>query len=621
MFPHVQPEAPLPPPPPHMGMHHGAQQLPADMARMNLHHTVPQYNSQGNSYVAQLDGRYTPQGPALTTQLPYLGNRKVPITYEGWSFTRQAPSKVNEKATWALVVKTKMPLSQDELRNQVAKRKKKGKTVTEQYHDHDMDGFKKKQVDRLIADRTRSELDPRFEYKLASLKLEQGRTRQGSRQTTSMQIILKRVYRSGDEQPLGSGQERAQELEGEVVDLTGTDDAAYSHSGYSSSSQGLYGAQSYPGYVNVQPQDEQPYAPYFPDQGPGIEPVHHDEIGVKTARIYEEPHMPQGNANQQQHPEPQEHHHYHDQQTPDKKEKKDKSDKKDSKPEVHQNNHGKHKSGSDSSSDSDAGSSLYTDRTPDTEYSGHSAHAYHKEKKHSSSRKSSRRDSRSHDHDLSPVRQVYRERRRKSPARSTNSGSEYGVYEVITSDGHRDRPYKTARTYMKERPVSHQRALSYDDDSIHRPAYRQKRLNSYAHPVVDEHPHEEAERLRWEIERIQREKSEDRRREREKAKLESDRLERQKLELEIERLRFESERQSHARLDRTDRYAKEDRYNRDDRDDRYDPRDRYNRDDRYDQQDRYDRGRYDLFVDRERERPRRFSTAAYDTRRDDLYYR
>lgn len=636
MVQHAQPEAPFPPPPNHMGMHPGMQQMQqmqAEMERMNLQTGVPQYNSHGNSYVPQMEGRYPPQGLTVNTQLPVL-NGKVPITYEGWNFTKSEPTRANEKASWALAVKTKMPLSQDELRNQVTRQKKKGKSVTEQYYDPDMDGFKKKQVDHLIAEKTRAEIDPRFEYRLASLKLEQGRTKQRSRQTNSMQVILKRVYRSGDDQPLASGQERAQELEGEIVDLTGIDDPIYSHSGYSSGSQGQYGAQPHAEYVHSQPYDEHAQAAYYHEQGPAVQAVHLDYV-LPTQHPQEhyvpppEHHHPQPQHQYQDHHQQpqhqhQDHHQHHDQHTPDKKDESDKKDKqkKNHAPEVHQKKERKHKS--ISSSDSDAGSSLYTDQTPDTEYSGHSAHGYQQDKKHSSSsRKSSRRESRSHDRDLSPLRQVYRERRRKSPARSNSNysgSSEYEVYEVITSDSHhRDRPYR--RTYLKDsRPAFHQRAQSYDDAVIEprrAPVYRQKRLNSYAHPsnLVEEHPNEEKERLKWEIEDFkQRQRSEERR----QKERESDRLEIQRLELEKEKAKLERVRLESENYHRDGGYAKGDRLF-DRNGERYDRNDRYyDRDERFDRDRRYDdrrRGsRYEQIAERESSRP------AYDSRLRDRYY-
>lgn len=647
MIQHGHPEAPVPPPPPQGAMHPGTQQLPVEMDRLNLQHGMLHYSSQGNSHPPSLEERYKAHGHAVDPHLPYLDHAQVPITYEGWNFVKQAPSRANEKATWSLVVKNRMPMSQTELRDEVAKQRRKGKSVTEQYNAPDMKGFKKKQVERLIADKLRMETDPRFDYKLGALKLDQKRTKNGW-QTDSMQVILKRVFRTGAEQPLGSGRARAEEMEGEIVDLTGADDLAYSQSSHSTDPRGQYVAHPHPGYIHAQPYDE--HAAYYPDHGPGVQVIHHQEAmlpmphhgpGVQAIHPQEAmlpmPHQPE------QYMQPHEAHHEQQTQHPldyhtrehqtqhhhDHKDKKDK--KKDQKPEVHQKREKKAKKYYDSSSDSpsDDGSSLYTDQTPDTEYSGHSGHPYHKEK-HSSSRKSSRRDSRSLDHDLSPVRQVYRERHRKSSARSLHGGQEYDVVETVITDGHHDQPYNT--TYIKDRPF-HQRALSYDDDRSSRPVHRQRRLNSYAHPIVDEHPQEEKERLKWEVEGLMRQRSEERREKarvefeerRQRERIEADRLERQKLELERERLESERQRlesqKERDRLERArlenERYDRE-QYNRSDRE-RYNrtDRERYDRDDR-ERYHRDDRSRYDPFVDREP--PHRYSTA-FDIRRDDSYYR
>ena len=100
-------------------------------------------------------------------------------------------------------MKTKMPLSQDELRTYAAKDQKK--SVKEQYDDPAMSGFKKQQVDRLLQDRNRAETDPRFVYKLASIKLVQKATKHNTRQTTAMQIFLKRVYSPGNDPSLALG--------------------------------------------------------------------------------------------------------------------------------------------------------------------------------------------------------------------------------------------------------------------------------------------------------------------------------------------------------------------------------------------------------------------------------
>ena len=631
----AQPEAPVPPQQHHVAMHQGLQQLPAEMERINLHPGAPQYSSQGNSYAPSMDAHYTHHSLAVDPQLPFLGNRKVPVTYEGWTFTKQRPSRPNEKATWALAVKTKMAMSQDELRDQVTKQKKRGKTVTDTYNGSDMEGYKRKQVDRLIADKTRMEVDLRFDHKLASIKLDKARAGSGI-ETKSMQVILKRVLRSGTEQPLASGQARALELEGEVVDLTGADDIMYSQSSYSGNSPGQYGPPQYPEYVHVQPRDEQPHAAYFPEHAPGIQTVHHHE---PLQHQQPEQFMPQHDVHHhQEHYEPVVDHHHHETHNPPKKDKKDgkdgkdgkdKADKKDTKdkkhshkPEVHQKKAQKPKHYYDSSdSASDGGSSFYTNETANTEFSDRSGDPYHKDKKHSS-RRSSRRESRSYDYDLSPTQQVFRERHRKSPARSTHSGHDYEEVEIIPSDHHRDSLFRRNSSYAKERPAHHQRAFSYDDVYVSRPTYKQKRLNSFAHNALDEHPHEEKERLQWEIADLKRQKD-DKEERQHKERIEADRLERQRLETERQKLESQKERDKLERLrlesaTRYDREREPSRYHRDRDAPRYE-RDRFERNDRYD--------RYDPYVDRERERerPRRFS-AAFDVRRDegpygDPYYR
>ena len=107
---------------------------------------------------------------------------------------KHARTKSDEKATWKIVIKTNMPLSQRELRAHIAEDKKKGRSVTEQYVHPDMKGFQKQQVDRLLEDRNREETDPLFVYKLASLRLVKIKSKQTTRQTSAMQIILKRIY-------------------------------------------------------------------------------------------------------------------------------------------------------------------------------------------------------------------------------------------------------------------------------------------------------------------------------------------------------------------------------------------------------------------------------------------
>ena len=592
MVQQVQPEAPYPPPPP-MAVHRGMQQLPADFEGLNLQHGVPQYSSQGNAYTPSPGGRFHSQGQVAQPHVPYLDHGKVPITYDGWTFVKQVPTRANQKPTWERVVKTQMPESQSHLRELVIRQKNKGISAVDLYNSKDMQGFKKEHVNRLIDGKTRMELDQRFEYKLGYLKLDQQRVKQGQRQTNSMTVVLKRVLRNGAEQPLGSGQARAQVLEGEIVDLNGADNMAYNQSSHPIGPTGQYFAHPNPDYAHAQHYDQQQV---YADQRPAVHVVHPQEA-MQPMPHQSDQYMAAQDAHHQQQqelPYHQQEQHYQEPHTPEKKEKGGK--KKDQKPEVHQTHESTSKIYYDSSYDSlSDNSSLFTSETPNTEYSGHSSRDYYKDKKHDLKRRSSHRDSRSRYHDASPDRQVFRERRRKSPARSTHSGQEYEFVETIISSGGHDRPHD--RMYMKDRS-GHQRTSSYNDGRSSRPVYRHKRLNSYAHPVMNEHPDEEKERLRYEIAAMQRQKSEERK---EKARLESDRLELQKLEVERERLEGQKER------DRLERIRLEHE------------RDRY---------DKHDRGRFDAYHERpyverpyrERERSRRFSTD-YDVRREDPYYR
>ena len=631
----AQPEAPLPPTRV-MGVPPGTQQLATDFERMHVQHAGPQYSSQGNSYTPLPDGHFHPHGQVPQPHVHYDDHGKVPITYKGWTFAKQVPTRTNQKATWSNVVRTPMSESQDHLRDLVIRQKTKGKSAIDLYNSEDMKGFKRDQVKRLIADVTRRELDQRFEYKLGFLKLDQRRPKPNQRETNSMVVVLKRVFRNGAEQPLGSGQARAQVLEGETVDLARVDDIAYNQSSHPIGYAAQYIAHSHPEYVDAQQYEQQQV---YVDQRPAVHVVHPQEAMQSIPhqaeqymaahqqqqhelryqqqgqqQHYREPHTHQQQEDQGHYQEPYTLHEQQEQhQQPHTPEKKKGDKKKDQKPEVHQKKEWQGKIRYESSSDSlSDNNSFFTNETPDTEYSGHSSHHYHTDKKQDFKRRSSHRDSRSRDHDHSPDRQVFRERRRKSPARSTHSGQEYEVVEtIISTGGDHGRPYD--RVYVKDRSGHLQRTSSYNGHRSSRPVYRDKQLKSYAHRV-DERVDEEKERLQYEIAVMQRQKSEERR---EKARLESDRLERQKLELERERIEGQKERDRLERVKleherekfRSQRYDRDDRGRFDDHHERPYPEKPYRERERAYAEKPY----------RERERRRRLSTD-YDARREDLFY-
>lgn len=547
------------------------------MDRLNFGHGAPQYGAHSGLHNPSFDSKFP--APHFDTSLPLDSNGKVPVNYEGWTFTKEVAVRPDQKETWAKVVKTPMVASQGDLREVVAKQKKKGKSAASQLSSPEMKGYKRQQIDRLIADRNRADPDPRFEYKLAALKLEQGRNSKG-RETVEMKTILKRQLRSGVAQPSASARGPIQAVESEIVDLTGAEETNYSQDSYSTGTAGHYRPSPPQGYAQQWMDHAAPPHPHNPGFMPQPMYVHPDvHPNAHPDHLTAEHNGPPPGVHQmppEGHEMPQKDEKWHDQ-----KEEKEKV-------KIHQERDKKHKTYSDSSSEvfSDADSfesKTYTDRTPDTVYSGKSDHRYHEDKKRSSGHKESRHHSHSSHRDRSPIRPIYRERRRKSPARSSGKGStryDYEDYDVITAERPRDRDRaydtgrQTGRSYEPERPF-HPRALSFDDDRHHRPSYAQpRRLQSYSYAAE---LHAEKEELKMEIEEMRRQKYIE--------KLEHERAERERLELR----RLEMERAERADRDRLDRLH----------------RGRYHRD-------RYERSPY-------AEPPRRSSTYDY-YRRDDPYY-
>lgn len=201
--PAQQPQPPQPPQPPLGDRHHGGQQLPNDFAHLNIdpHRNPPLFHPDRQS--PPLDDpihiAHGYQSPTVRANAP---------KYLGFLLTKSKSPGVDE--SWARVEKTKLPLAQEEFQSLLKKEKNKGLSVGKAYAHPDMKGFKRKQVDELIRDLTMK--DSGYEYKLVSLRREEGR-RQGGRVTLSMKIILKRQYAP-------DAQARLQDLEPELVDIT-----------------------------------------------------------------------------------------------------------------------------------------------------------------------------------------------------------------------------------------------------------------------------------------------------------------------------------------------------------------------------------------------------------------
>ncbi|KAI4243609.1 MAG: hypothetical protein L6R40_003433 [Gallowayella cf. fulva] len=501
--------APPPPPPhpPHPAMSPGIHALPVEFHHLNLGPAMPPHH--GHQHVRP------PSAAGIGDLSPEFDTgllRKEKDLYEGYNFERLTPQQPNEKATWALVTKTRMPIGQNELRAMVDKQKRKSPSAAWNLLKSDeMKGFKRKQVDQLISDRTAA--DPRFKHELVGLKLDQNSDRRGNRSTTAFQVILKRQLRKDLSNAASASLGTLHEPHREVVDLT---------AGSQDSSEG---SQDFPGGNSPPPHFMPPPHHGFPDHH-GFEHQFHQppfahHPGPPMHEVpHEAHHGPPPQHHMPHHPMPQfedpyMHRDLHQAHPPppapfpphmlpnmppleghkgkpkEAKDAKHSKGSKDMKPKIHQEKpsklekqHRKAHSESDWDyfSESSSSSKAYTDRSPDTVYSSNSSRK--DSKRHG--RKDSRRSSHGHHDDFGSGRQepVYRVHRRKpivSPDRSwENERARYRVEEIEVipaSNARMHRPYLArSRTSVQrperlvehsERPAFRSRHLSYDDDGHH----------------------------------------------------------------------------------------------------------------------------------------------------------
>ena len=511
------------PPPPHHPQPHpngtpGIESLPVEFERLNMGRGMPLHASGNHNMHRPIPDNHPNHleniGHGFDTSLL----RKEKEQYEGYNFEKVKPQNPKEKATWAVVTKTKMPLNQSELLAQVNKQKRKrGLSAGEMLYSSEMKGYKRKQVDQLVDDRSR--MDPRFQFSVVALKLDQARKGPNEIQTVSFQVILKRELRSDLSHKGATILSNTHGSNTETVDLTEMFDEFSEGSSQNFPFRGSppahtfrpipsppHGFQDPPSFDHHQGPFGQPLGPTFhnPHQGsppPRPFPRHDDGPLIH----HDGPHQGHHPGHPEEHihpafmpPMPQ-HEPFHS--GPAKKPKEEKEhyeagkgqkifgkEPKDFKPKVHQDH--KHdvdkkhkKSLSDSDSDSASEHSEFsradTDRTPDTDYSSNSSH---KGKKYHGSKDRSR-NSHSHfeAHEDDRHEGVYRVHRRKpawSPSPQVRGGrSRYGDEDVLmmpASDSHRHRPgLARSRTsaYRHERmaehfdrPKAHSRHLIYDDE-------------------------------------------------------------------------------------------------------------------------------------------------------------
>ena len=160
------------------------------------------------------------------THRPPHGRKSGQVSYEGYTFTKCDSKQTGQKETWAVARMNPMPVSQEDLKAQIEKNRKKHISALDEYNDDKMKGNKRKQVDNLIRERTKVDGDYGYEYVLASIKRDSRRTKSKIPETLSMQVILKRQPIAGflHEPSAGPPIDFHAKLSSQVMDLTSRDD-------------------------------------------------------------------------------------------------------------------------------------------------------------------------------------------------------------------------------------------------------------------------------------------------------------------------------------------------------------------------------------------------------------
>lgn len=233
------------PPPPHISTGFPAPPAPRAIPE---HRVYPPGPTPGSPRMSQSE-RILP--PAPRPPPPHSKPRQT--SYEGYTFTKVHSNQTGLKETWAIAKMVPMPVSQDDLKDEIKRNRKKNISALDEYNDRNMKGFKRKHVDNLIRERTKIDGDYGYEYVLASIKLESRKPKGNNSETLSMQVILKRQLTADFlHDPLtGSSMDFHAKLPSQVIDLTSGDEPemAIDHGG---GSQVGYQGSSVPFTVHPQ---------------------------------------------------------------------------------------------------------------------------------------------------------------------------------------------------------------------------------------------------------------------------------------------------------------------------------------------------------------------------------
>lgn len=196
----------------------------------NVHIIGPPFHNGNNMPHGGFEGQ-SPRGrPVLDTRHSSDSNGKEHVSYEGYTILRDPARTLGQTQTWGLAKRSEWRATQSEFKEFVKKQQKKAGDGWEQLKASEMDGLKRRQVERLVQDRS-SRSGHRYEYQPAAIKLERFQVR-GKGPDTKVWVVLRRQLRPGINPaqfiPVPAPPPK------EIVDLT-------SHYGSESSSQGGHG--------------------------------------------------------------------------------------------------------------------------------------------------------------------------------------------------------------------------------------------------------------------------------------------------------------------------------------------------------------------------------------------
>ncbi|KAI9831352.1 MAG: hypothetical protein M1819_005126 [Sarea resinae] len=204
-----------PPPPPPPPLYHGPPGSFPDYGPSILDTLGPEFVDMNFDH-----SRAGPAEPA--PQLVNLGGRpkgdpsSAPsVSYEAWIFHKADPAP-GGKSTWAKARRNLLPSQSEDLEKQLKKQRNASNAAAKQYAK--LKDLKQAQIDRLLADKLRDESDPRAEWTLASLKLEERIISRTAKETLSMEAILKRQLRKPPKGKPGKASNSKQKSQGVHVE-------------------------------------------------------------------------------------------------------------------------------------------------------------------------------------------------------------------------------------------------------------------------------------------------------------------------------------------------------------------------------------------------------------------